>query len=258
MDLMPTPSSFSVRSAAVSFDTPGAGRVEVLRDLSFSTVAGEIVAVVGPSGCGKTTLLNVLSGQVKLDDGKIEWGTSLAQRPRIACLWQEDQSIPWRTALENIAFPLEIAGMARAERNAVATRWLNSVGLSGFENSYPSQLSGGMKKRVALAAALAAAPELLLLDEPLAALDHWTKQDVQQEILHQWERVKCTIVLVTHGADEAVALASRIVVMTHRPGRVFDIIENDLPRPRVLSELYVKESFHRRCREVWAKLKAAA
>jgi len=133
-----------------------------------------------------------------------------------------------------------------------------AVGLKGFEGTYPAQLSGGMRKRVALAAALAAAPDLLLFDEPLAALDHWTKIDIQMEILAQWEKSKPTILLVTHAADEAVAMADRIVILTKRPARVFNVHRNPLSRPRNLHDLYADAGFHDECRKVWALLKEAA
>lgn len=249
---------FSINQGRVTFATPlsDSPSIVAVDALSLSAANGELVALLGPSGCGKTTILNVLAGELALELGSLKYCGHA--RPRVAALWQEDQTIPWRTAAENVAFPLELAGVSRCFRMKTAIRWLKAVGLGGFEDYFPAQLSGGMKKRVALAAALAAEPNLLLLDEPLAALDHSTKLGIQQEILAQWERLRPTIVMVTHAADEAVAMADRIIVLTKRPGTVFREYENPLPRPRRLDDLYADAGFHEECRKVWAMLKEAA
>jgi NitT/TauT family transport system ATP-binding protein len=255
---MPTGSRcFIVKNGRVSFATGGAApALTVLDSFSLEARRGEILALAGPSGCGKSTLLNVLAGEVKLDAGTLEFSTD--KRPRLSALWQEDQCLPWRNAEDNVALPLELQGLPRAGARSKARLWLASVGLVGFEQSFPSQLSGGMKKRVALAAALAANPELLLLDEPLGALDHFTKQQIAQQLLSLWEQYRPTITLVTHAADEAVALADRIVVLTKRPARVHAIYENPLPRPRILADLYTQPAFHEEVRKVWTLLKEAS
>ena len=215
--------------------TSKAGEViSSLSDINLVIEDKEFVCLLGPSGCGKTTLLRIIagldlatSGQVMLDDLDI-----IRPNPRMAMIFQEYSLYPWRNVRDNIAFGLEVKGMARAERYAVAERFLDLVGLREFERSFPYELSGGMRQRVAVARALSVDPAVLLMDEPFGALDAQTRNMLQNELLDIWQKTQKTILFVTHSVDEAVFLADRIVVLTTRPGRVCEIIPIDQPRPR--------------------------
>jgi NitT/TauT family transport system ATP-binding protein len=198
-----------------------------LDDVSLEVRAGEFLVLVGPSGCGKSTLLDLLagltlpsSGQV-LIDGKPITGPA---RDR-GVVFQQYALFPWLTALDNVAFGLEIAGLGRSERRAKAAAYLDLVGLSAFAKHYPHELSGGMKQRVAIARSLAYEPEVLLMDEPFAALDAQTRETLQEELVDIWRRTGKTIVFITHGIDEAVVLGQRVAVMTSRPGRIKQIVD---------------------------------
>jgi NitT/TauT family transport system ATP-binding protein len=192
------------------------------------------VAIVGPSGSGKSTLLRLIAGLLAPDSGTITIGGRPVQTtdPAIGLVFQEPRLLPWRTAIENVAYPLEIAGQARAQRLAGARELMAMVGLTGFEAAYPAQLSGGMAQRVGVARALALEPRVLLLDEPFGALDALTRDQLDGEVLRLWERLGTTILLVTHSIPEAVFLADRVVVLSARPGQVVADIAVDLPRPR--------------------------
>jgi NitT/TauT family transport system ATP-binding protein len=245
-----------VRDAEKAFPRQGADPLRVLAGINLEVQPGEFVAVLGPSGCGKSTLLNVLAGQEVLDAGSVEFhhGPRQSHRRRIAAVWQEEASMPWKSALGNVEFPLLLAGRPQFERHERALNWLTIVGLAGFERSYPSQLSAGMRKRVSLAAALVTHPEVLLMDEPFSALDVYTKQQVEKEVVKVWETLDATIVMVTHDVQEAVALADRVVVLTERPARVKLERQIDLPRPRDLDALFGDKAFHEIVRELWLAL----
>jgi NitT/TauT family transport system ATP-binding protein len=208
--------------------------ISSLSDINLVIEDKEFVCLLGPSGCGKTTLLRIIagldlatSGHVILDDLDI-----IKPNPRMAMIFQEYSLYPWRNVLDNIAFGLEVKGMARAERYAVAERFLDLVGLREFEKSFPHELSGGMRQRVAVARALSVDPAVLLMDEPFGALDAQTRNKLQHELLDIWDKTKKTILFVTHSVDEAVYLADRIIVLTPRPGRICEIFSIDQPRPR--------------------------
>jgi len=215
--------------------TTNAGEVITsLADIDLVIEDKEFVCLLGPSGCGKTTLLRIIaglepatSGHVMLDDLEI-----IRPNPRTAMIFQEYSLYPWRNVLDNIAFGLEVKGAARAERYAVAERYLDLVGLREFEKSFPYELSGGMRQRVAVARALCVDPAVLLMDEPFGALDAQTRNMLQNELLDIWQKTKKTILFVTHSVDEAVFLADRIVVLTQRPGRICEIIPVYEERPR--------------------------
>ncbi len=211
----------------------------VLDGIDLVMPAGRIGAVVGPSGSGKSTLLRIAAGLLPAGQGSVAIGGRLVRGPdpRVGLVFQEPRLLPWRTALDNVAYPLEIAGVDRAERHARATRLLELVGLEGFGAALPAQLSGGMAQRVGLARALVQEPRVLLLDEPFGALDALTRDHLDAEILRLWERLGTTIVIVTHSIPEAVFLADRVVVLSARPGRVIADIPVELPRPRSWSTL---------------------
>jgi NitT/TauT family transport system ATP-binding protein len=215
-------------------DTP----VIALADVSLSIRSGEFVSFIGPSGCGKTTLMRVIADLAAPTAGRI---TVNGVSPRSARLnraygyvFQAPALYAWRNVLRNVMLPLEIMGMPRPARVARATKYLTMVGLAGFERKFPWQLSGGMQQRVSIARALAFEPQLLLMDEPFGALDEITRDHLNEELLRLWNQTRKTIVFVTHSISEAVFLSNRIVVMSPRPGRILEIIDNDLPAERGL------------------------
>jgi NitT/TauT family transport system ATP-binding protein len=205
-----------------------------IESLDLTVKDKEFLCVLGPSGCGKTTLLRMIAGLDAATGGEIllDGGRITGPDARVGIVFQEYSLFPWRSVLDNVAFGLQMQGMAREDRNRIAQQYLDLVGLSPFAESYPSELSGGMRQRVAVARALALDPVLLLMDEPFGALDAQTRNMLQHELLVIWEKTKKTIVFITHSVDEAVFLADRIVVLTPRPGRVCEIIPLELPRPR--------------------------
>lgn len=213
------------------------GAVEALRvldDVSLKIRDLEFLSLIGPSGCGKTTLLRMIAGLVQWDDGRIvvDGAEVSGPGPERAMVFQDFALLPWADVLSNVAFGLKLRGVARAQREARARELVDLVGLKGFEASLPRQLSGGMQQRVGLARALAVDPRILLLDEPFGALDEISRRVMQDELIRIWEVEKNTAVFVTHAVDEAVFLSDRIAVMSARPGRVTEIIDVDLPRPR--------------------------
>jgi NitT/TauT family transport system ATP-binding protein len=203
-------------------------------DLSLTVDDKEFVCVLGPSGCGKTTLLRLIAGLDTASSGDIllDGGRITGPDARVGIVFQEYSLFPWRSVIDNVAFGLEMKGMVREERNRIAVKYLDLVGLTQFADSYPSELSGGMRQRVAVARALALDPVLLLMDEPFGALDAQTRNMLQHELLGIWEKTKKTIVFITHSVDEAVYMADRIAVLTPRPGRICEIIPLEMPRPR--------------------------
>ncbi|MBI3677105.1 MAG: ABC transporter ATP-binding protein [Proteobacteria bacterium] len=211
-----------------------ASGTHALGPVSFDVAEGEFLSLVGPSGCGKSTALRVIAGLLSPDSGEVNWPGG---KPEIGFVFQEPTLMPWLSALENAHLPLDLEGMPRAEANKRAKDELGRVGLIGFENAYPRELSGGMKMRVSIARALAAEPKLLLMDEPFAALDEMTRQELDDDLIRLWRnesggaREKMTIVFVTHSVAEATYLSTRAIVMSPRPGRIVaDIALSREPR----------------------------
>ena len=235
------------------------GSMTAVDHVSLTVKQGEFMAVIGPSGCGKSTLFNVIGGMVDGYQGNV---TVAGERvngphPSIGMVFQEESTFPWRTVTDNVAFPLEIAGVGKAERHERARHFIALVGLDGFENRYPSELSGGMRQRVAIARTLASEPKILLMDEPFGALDEQTRLLLGDKVLQIQHELKQTCLLITHNITEAVQLADRVLVMTYRPGKVKRIVEIDLPRPRS-SEIVSSEAFGRYVAQIWADLREEA
>jgi NitT/TauT family transport system ATP-binding protein len=227
--------------------------------VSFSVRPGEFLAVIGPSGCGKTTLFNIIGGLLGDYDGRVSVGASVISgpHPSIGMVFQEESTFPWRTVEDNVAFPLEIAGVPRAERLARARHFIELVGLAGFERSYPSELSGGMRQRVAIARTLVAEPRILLMDEPFAALDEQTRLLLGDKVLQIQQALAQTTLLITHNITEAVQLSDRVLVMTYRPGRIKRIVDIELPRPRS-SDVVGSDAFGRYVAAIWNDLREEA
>ncbi|WP_180170598.1 ABC transporter ATP-binding protein [Acinetobacter sp. YH12027] len=198
-----------------------------VENVTLDIQPGEFVSIVGPSGCGKSTLLDLIAGLTKPSAGQILLSGKQITQPGLdrGIVFQQYALYPWLTALENIEFGLEAKGVAKKERREKAEYYLQLVGLSGFEKHYPNELSGGMKQRVAIARSLAYEPEILLMDEPFAALDAQTRETLQAELINIWKSSKKTIVFITHSIDEAIYLSQRVAIMTSRPGRIKEVIE---------------------------------
>jgi NitT/TauT family transport system ATP-binding protein len=227
-------SHIEVRNVSLVYDTP-AGQVHAVDNVSFEIDRSEFVCLVGPSGCGKSTMLNIIAGFLKPTGGEIAVGGNAVTgygTDRGVVFQDFAQLFPWRTALGNVCFGLEMKGMGKSERERVALEQLRLVKLEKFANSYPHHLSGGMQQRVAIARALAYNPSVLLMDEPFAALDALTRDDMQKLLAEVWRATRKTVVYVTHNVAEAVYLADRVIVMTPHPGRLECTVRIELPRPR--------------------------
>jgi NitT/TauT family transport system ATP-binding protein len=249
----------SVNDVSKTFAASDGGTVPALAGVSLDVREGEFVSVIGPSGCGKSTLFQIIGGLTQGDGGAVRVdGHQISGSHRdIGMVFQEESTFPWRTVLDNVMFPLELAGLPRAEREKKARRFIRMVGLDGFEARYPDELSGGMRQRTAIARTLAAEPRILLMDEPFAALDEQTRILLGDKILQIWRELKQTTLLITHNITEAVQLSDRVVVMTYRPGRIKRVIEVDLPRPRD-SALIASAEFGRYVGMLWQDLREEA
>jgi NitT/TauT family transport system ATP-binding protein len=210
------------------------GPLVALADVSFTIEEGEFISLVGPSGCGKSTLLSILGGLEERSEGQLSLDGEILDRPRtdIGMMFQSSVLFPWRTARENVRLPGIVLGLDPKEQAAKCDELLDLVGLAGFGDRYPNELSGGMRQRVALARLLAHGPRVLLMDEPFGALDEFTREAMNLELLRVWEKTRKTVVFVTHNIGESVFLSDRVFVMTPRPGQVAGILAIDLPRPR--------------------------
>jgi len=223
-----------LRNVSKTFTTRKNEQLIALDNISARVEKGEFLCILGPSGCGKTTLLRMIGGLDQPTSGEIEVeGTPVTgPDPRLAMIFQEYSLYPWRTVRANVGFGLQMRGLPHEERTEIVNRFIGLVGLEGFGDSYPYELSGGMRQRVAVARALATNPAVLLMDEPFGALDAQTRNRMQKELLLIWEKTKKTVIFVTHSVDEAVFLADRIIVLSARPGRVAGTYDVDMPRPR--------------------------
>lgn len=221
-----------------TFRTNNGGTLEALAEVSFDISENDFVCIVGPSGCGKSTLLRMIAGLETITTGRIGYRGDAVSRPRreIGMVFQEYSLLPWRNVLDNVALGPEFSGSPRVEREAKAMEYLRLVGMEPFSQAFPHELSGGMRQRVAIVRALANNPDVLLMDEPFGALDAHTRILMQKELLRIWETHRKTILFVTHGVDEAVYLADRIVIMSAQPGRILDVVEVNMNRPRDRAE----------------------
>lgn len=228
---------------SVAFTMPDGEKFRALGPIDLTIEAGQFVCIVGPSGCGKSTLIKVVAGLQKASQGSVLLGETpiKSPSPRVGLMFQDANLMPWRTVRENVALPLELAGMKREARYPVVDDMLKTVGLSDFADAYPGGLSGGMAQRVALGRVLSQTPEVLLLDEPFGALDAMTREQISLDLLAAWRRQRQTVLMVTHDITEAVLLSDRVIVLSRRPGRVIADIAVDLPRPRQLEMTFTPE-----------------
>jgi NitT/TauT family transport system ATP-binding protein len=262
MSLPPAPHSgdaiLTVNDVTVRFETQD-GPVVAADHVSFQVKNGEFLSIIGPSGCGKSTVFNVIGGLLTNHEGVVSVGGETIDGPHksIGMVFQEESTFPWRNVTDNVAFPLELIGLPKAKRIERARHFISLVGLDGFENRYPGELSGGMRQRVSLARTLASEPKILLMDEPFAALDEQTRLLLGDKVLQIQQQLKQTTLLITHNITEAVQMSDRILVMTYRPGKVKRIVDIDLPRPRT-SEIVGSEAFGRYVAQIWNDLREEA
>ena len=260
----PRPGVDAAAAPAITFDhvslrfiSPTGDATVALRDFSMSVARGEFVAIVGPTGCGKSTTLNMITGLLRPTVGQV---TVMGQPVqgidrRIGFVFQADAVFPWRNVRENVAAGPLFRGSARRAAYALADEWIQRVGLAGFGDHYPHQLSGGMRKRVALAQTFINRPEILLMDEPFSALDMQTRTLMQDELLGLWSSTGGSVVFVTHDLEEAVALADRVFVLSARPATLKRVYKIDLPRPRVMSQVRYDPQFIELSKRIWADLR---
>ena len=248
----------AVDHLTVRFQTPE-GPLTAVDDFSLTVAQGEFLGVIGPSGCGKTTVFNVVGGLLTDYQGRVTVAGETINGPHasIGMIFQEESTFPWRTVIDNVAFPLEILGIPKAQRLERARHFVRLVGLDGFERRYPNELSGGMRQRVSMARTLASEPKILLMDEPFAALDEQTRLLLGDKVLQIQQELKQTTLLITHNITEAIQLSDRILVMTYRPGKVKRIVDIDLPRPRT-SEIVSSDAFGHYVAQIWADLREEA
>ncbi len=236
----------------------GSREFQALKDINLQVRAGEFVALVGPSGCGKSTLLDILAGLTRPSSGAVYIDGKEITGPALdrGIVLQGYALFPWRTVRRNVEFGLEIKKVPKSERRGISDHFIRLVGLEGFEEHYPHELSGGMKQRVAIARALAYDPEVLLMDEPFAAVDAQTRETLQDELLRIWDETKKTIIFVTHSIDEAVFLADRVAIFSSNPGTFREIVEVDLPRPRHNSDIRSSAEFGWVRHRIWELLQS--
>jgi len=242
-----------VENVSKLFRTPNEATIGALQDINLRIAHGEFVTVVGPSGCGKSTLLKLIAGFSAASVGRIlcQGAEVRGLNTNVGYVPQESKLFPWLTVEENIGFGLDAKRYSRLDRERHVQHLIHLAGLAGFEKYYPAQLSGGMSKRASIMRALAYEPPVILMDEPFGPLDAQTRMVLQDELLNLWEQQRQTIVFVTHDLVEAVALADRVVVMTHRPGKIKDIIKVTIARPRNIFEIHRQEGFDDAHSRLW-------
>jgi NitT/TauT family transport system ATP-binding protein len=252
------PALLEVKGVRKTFRTKF-GEVPALATININVREGEFMTIIGPSGCGKSTLFKIIGGLDTADAGEVRVdGHAIDGSHRdIGMVFQEESIFPWRTVIDNVAFPLEVAGSPRADRYAKAKHLVDLVGLTGFERAFPAELSGGMRQRTAIARTLAAEPRILLMDEPFASLDEQTRMLLGEQLLEICAALRQTTLLITHNISEAVQLSDRIVVMSFRPGTIKAVIHVELPRPRT-TEMIGTDAFTRYVAQVWEHLRAEA
>lgn len=248
-----------ITDVSKTYDIHGANPVKALDGVNLSVAEGEFVSIIGPSGCGKSTLFNIIGGLIDDYEGSvlIDGHPVDGAHQDVGVVFQEESTFPWRSTLDNVVFPLEIEGVEKEKREALARKFIKLVGLEGFENHYPAQLSGGMKQRTAVARTLAYEPKIMLLDEPFGALDEQTRMLLGDKMLEIWAALNQTMLLITHNITEAVQLSDRVVVMSYRPGIIKEIIPIDLPRPRS-SEVISTPEFGTYVGRLWTLLREEA
>jgi NitT/TauT family transport system ATP-binding protein len=246
-EALAAPALIEISGVSQTFETSGRKRHLALAEMSLSIAEGAFVSILGPSGCGKSTLLDIVGGFVKPTTGTVKVKDRLitGPGPDRGPVFQEFALFPWKTVLGNVAYGLRQQGVARADAEARSARLLEMVGLKGYEHFYPKELSGGMKQRVAIARTLAYNPAVLLMDEPFGALDAHTRTRLQNDLLNIWERDRKTVLFVTHSVDEAVFLSDKVIVMTRSPGRIKQIVDIDLPRPRRRADLLLDPHYQK-------------
>jgi len=249
--------AIELRDVTKRFRTPSGDIYTALRDLNLTVRAGEFVSVVGPTGCGKSTTLALISGLTPASsgEGRVQGKPVNGIGDNLGYVFQGDVLFPWKSVLGNVAAGLRFRGAKKKEANEQAREWIAKVGLSGFEDHYPHQLSGGMRKRTALAQSLITSPELILMDEPFSALDVQTRALMEDELLDLWSATSASVVFVTHDLEEAIALSDRVCVITAGPGTVKGIYEIDLPRPRHVAEIRFEPRFVELYRDIWENLR---
>ena len=247
------PPVIRVERVSKRFRTPDEGTISALEDISLDISYGEFVTVVGPSGCGKSTLLKLIAGLSPLSSGRIFFqGEEVRElNTKVGYVPQESKLFPWLTVEDNVGFGLDPKRYPRLERDRQIRHFIKLAGLAGFEKYYPAQLSGGMSKRASIVRALAYEPAVILMDEPFGPLDAQTRMVLQDELLKIWGEQRQTIIFITHDLVEAVALADRVVVMTHRPGKIKDILPVTMQRPRNIFEIHRQEGFDETYGRLW-------
>ncbi len=252
------PAGIEIVGLTKRFLTPKGDTFTAIHDVTLTVEPGQFCAIVGPTGCGKSTTLAQVSGLERPSAGSVSVGGRIVEgiTSGVSYMFQADSLFPWKTVLGNVMIGPVLVGTPKREAQALAMDWLRRVGLSGFEDRYPHQLSGGMRKRVAMAAALINNPRILLMDEPFGALDVQTKAIMQTELLGLWEELRPSVLFITHDLDEAVALSDRVVIMTSSPGTVKDVFDVDLPRPRGdVQEIRHEERFLEIQGRIWESLR---
>src|SRR2546425_743780 len=250
-------SAIELRDVTKRFLTPTGQAYTAIRDVTLSVAPGEFCAVVGPTGCGKSTTLGLVSGLERPSEGSVQVMGEPVQGidPRIGYVFQADAVFPWKNVLNNVATGPRFRGQSKAQAVERAREWIARVGLSGFEDRYPHQLSGGMRKRVALAQTFINEPQILLMDEPFSALDVQTRLLMEDELLQLWSSLSASVVFVTHDLEEAISLADKVCVLTAGPATVKGIYTIDLPRPRKVEEIRFEPRFVQLYQQIWEDLR---